>query len=525
MQAKIGSIALMSLGFALYRSAASYFYSSGMGLAETSVGFVSDTGFVLVANLVICIFAAVILLASRKGFLRGEPLPQWPVFCLVAIGAVFCELGPVLGLSYALSVGIAAVTCGITLPLLTCVWLDIFTAQEDPSAVLMQIALGDVGAFLLGLFTDALPGHSPMVFAVVALLASAGVVKWQRVSRGSTNGQRGISVPADERFSMVSTFVSFSVLVGVVGIMHTSVLGSASESLTDAPMWVARLVSLIVFLILVYPVGRGLSMGTLFKFVFPVLVAVLSLLPFLGDALGPFAGTIAIVCYQTCGMLFYVYLVREGRRLGLASPFLASLYLLGSSGCLLVGLLLGLLLNTLSASFGLSLLTLLAFAAIYPLVLSLMFALRRGRGLGDVEAGESIHQTVHVEDERADEAFDQRSSDEAPRLGAKTSPEDGSDACVSDNERLVVSAVSPTFLDKTALTTAIAQVAQQHSLTRREREILGYLVSGRSVRYIAETLVISENTAWTHAKHIYAKTGVHGKEELMDLVAAVTQTN
>lgn len=47
---------------------------------------------------------------------------------------------------------------------------------------------------------------------------------------------------------------------------------------------------------------------------------------------------------------------------------------------------------------------------------------------------------------------------------------------------------------------------------------MGYLAEGRSVRYIAETLVISENTAWTHAKRIYAKTGTHGKQEVIDLV-------
>ena len=52
----------------------------------------------------------------------------------------------------------------------------------------------------------------------------------------------------------------------------------------------------------------------------------------------------------------------------------------------------------------------------------------------------------------------------------------------------------------------------------REREILGYLARGRSARYIAEDLVISENTVWAHVKRIYAKTGVHTKQELMSAV-------
>ena len=37
-------------------------------------------------------------------------------------------------------------------------------------------------------------------------------------------------------------------------------------------------------------------------------------------------------------------------------------------------------------------------------------------------------------------------------------------------------------------------------------------------KFIAEELVISENTAWAHIKRVYAKTGVHSKQELMSVV-------
>ncbi|MEQ3364030.1 response regulator transcription factor [Raoultibacter massiliensis] len=61
-------------------------------------------------------------------------------------------------------------------------------------------------------------------------------------------------------------------------------------------------------------------------------------------------------------------------------------------------------------------------------------------------------------------------------------------------------------------------IASGADLTKREREIFGFLVRGRSAKHIAETLYISENTAWAHIKRVYAKTGVHSKQELMDLV-------
>lgn len=52
-----------------------------------------------------------------------------------------------------------------------------------------------------------------------------------------------------------------------------------------------------------------------------------------------------------------------------------------------------------------------------------------------------------------------------------------------------------------------------YSLTEREREILHLLNSGMSRQELSEHLVISQNTAKTHLKKIYAKLGVHTRAE------------
>ena len=57
-----------------------------------------------------------------------------------------------------------------------------------------------------------------------------------------------------------------------------------------------------------------------------------------------------------------------------------------------------------------------------------------------------------------------------------------------------------------------------HALTKREREILTYLIMGRSRPRIAETLCLSENTVNSHIRHIYEKTCVTNIQELLDLV-------
>lgn len=59
--------------------------------------------------------------------------------------------------------------------------------------------------------------------------------------------------------------------------------------------------------------------------------------------------------------------------------------------------------------------------------------------------------------------------------------------------------------------------ADRYGLSAREREIANLVLLGRNVPAIADLLVISQSTVQTHVKHIYEKTGVHSRQELVDL--------
>lgn len=63
-----------------------------------------------------------------------------------------------------------------------------------------------------------------------------------------------------------------------------------------------------------------------------------------------------------------------------------------------------------------------------------------------------------------------------------------------------------------------AQVAREYGLTHREEEVLALLAQGKSVPAIEKDLVISNGTAKSHVRHIYAKLDVHARDELIDLV-------
>ena len=64
---------------------------------------------------------------------------------------------------------------------------------------------------------------------------------------------------------------------------------------------------------------------------------------------------------------------------------------------------------------------------------------------------------------------------------------------------------------------ACEEAAATYGLTDRELEVMRLICKGRSKRYIAEQLVLSENTVKFHAKQLYEKLGVHSRQELMSL--------
>lgn len=65
--------------------------------------------------------------------------------------------------------------------------------------------------------------------------------------------------------------------------------------------------------------------------------------------------------------------------------------------------------------------------------------------------------------------------------------------------------------------TTCARITETYKLSNRESEILAYALRGRTSERIAGELVISKSTVDTHLRRIYAKCGVHSRQELIDL--------
>jgi DNA-binding CsgD family transcriptional regulator len=59
-------------------------------------------------------------------------------------------------------------------------------------------------------------------------------------------------------------------------------------------------------------------------------------------------------------------------------------------------------------------------------------------------------------------------------------------------------------------------LAAKYGLTKREREMLLWLIQGYSLPFIEEKMHISHSTANTHRDHIYSKLGIHSRQQLLD---------
>ena len=57
-------------------------------------------------------------------------------------------------------------------------------------------------------------------------------------------------------------------------------------------------------------------------------------------------------------------------------------------------------------------------------------------------------------------------------------------------------------------------LASEAKLTARETEVLALLARGRTIGYVADELVIAQNTAKGYVKNVYAKLGIHSRQEL-----------
>lgn len=75
------------------------------------------------------------------------------------------------------------------------------------------------------------------------------------------------------------------------------------------------------------------------------------------------------------------------------------------------------------------------------------------------------------------------------------------------------------ILRKQALVGRCNHLAQEHSLSQREEEVLLLLAQQKTIATIERELFIANGTAKAHVRHIYRKLDIHTREELFEMLA------
>lgn len=96
-------------------------------------------------------------------------------------------------------------------------------------------------------------------------------------------------------------------------------------------------------------------------------------------------------------------------------------------------------------------------------------------------------------------------------------PDQASESAAS-TERAEPPATSTPAHDLTYWTAPCELLADEHALTPRETEVLIQLAQGRDLAFMENKFVLSRNTVKMHVRNVYAKLGVHSKQEVIDLV-------
>ncbi|BAK45696.1 response regulator transcription factor [Eggerthella sp. YY7918] len=393
------------------------------------------------------------------------------------VGAVLVMLDQAGAVSLSWLLPFVGACFGLGSGLMFCALQEVVAAQKVYSAGIVVFAAAGVSA-LLFFAAEALPKQAaPWVLMFV--LAPVTVVLTSVAQRSVPQTHPMFeTIPAQRRDRCREAAaelwrpllcVAFSAfIVGVVRI--GSVTGGGLLGQTNASNMVGLLVACIALLASWRYLYERVTLMRLYQILFPLTATAFLLLPLLEGGFRQVVLSLVFSIFSVTSSLMVVSCGRTARNQALPPVLVYGIFAGIVYLCSLLGSVVGLLVGA-GRNVGLAELSVVALVAVYLLSLA-MVAPRRKQGRKATEALQTEVSSLH--------------SDEAD---------------LSD----IVKA-------------RCAAVVERYGLSPRESDVLELLARGRDVPYIAEELVISKNTVRSHAKNIFAKTGVHSRQELIDLV-------
>ena len=84
-------------------------------------------------------------------------------------------------------------------------------------------------------------------------------------------------------------------------------------------------------------------------------------------------------------------------------------------------------------------------------------------------------------------------------------------------------AASPVDMQQAAMERAAATIGERFALSEREIEVLALFAQGHTQQRVADELFISKSTAHAHIQHIYTKTGLHSRQDILNYIKGMDE--
>ena len=532
-RAVFGSACLWAWGFLAYLSPVLIPAERPVGGVGIEVGFFVSQGAVVVA-------AVAIVLALRKRSVAVGRGVLLVCASLLALASALLPLTVAIDAPWPL-VGCGAI-CGVAGTLLGCAWGARYSLESrDVSAVVMVsflVAYGIYFAILL-LYVATPFVVAAQVVVVFLPLASWGLWFWDASARSGlapevfpssalstdiagspgSSGKAPGEVTAGSRELHALPWRSLGVIAvaALVGNVMASVIMGTSYEGADSlyPGGIALCACIATMALGPLTAERtAFSVAQLYRITVTFSVVGLVAILVLGAAAVPVGGALVQGCTLFFQPLVYVVVTRSTRLQGL-SPLVA--FGVGQaliSAVVLAGNLVGKLLFQMAGET-----PLLLSAVCGAGVLALFFmVVARAAQVGEEGNEEKDGGTEEMEAEtrgadRVKAAAAGRGSS-GVAAGERLFEDGGTTEAATLPNGDCAAGVGAQGEDSAAV------FARAVGLTARETEILSLLVRGRTLPYIANELFVTTGTVKTHVRHIYEKSLVNNRQELLDKVEA-----
>ena len=532
-RAVFGSACLWAWGFLAYLSPVLIPAERPVGGVGIEVGFFVSQGAVVVA-------AVAIVLALRKRSVAVGRGVLLVCASLLALASALLPLTVAIDAPWPL-VGCGAI-CGVAGTLLGCAWGARYSLESrDVSAVVMVsflVAYGIYFAILL-LYVATPFVVAAQVVVVFLPLASWGLWFWDASARSGlapevfpssalstdiagspgSSGKAPGEVTAGSRELHALPWRSLGVIAvaALVGNVMASVIMGTSYEGADSlyPGGIALCACIATMALVPLTAERtAFSVAQLYRITVTFSVVGLVAILVLGAAAVPVGGALVQGCTLFFQPLVYVVVTRSTRLQGL-SPLVA--FGVGQaliSAVVPAGNLVGKLLFQMAGET-----PLLLSAVCGAGVLALFFmVVARAAQVGEEGNEEKDGGTEEMEAEtrgadRVKAAAAGRGSS-GVAAGERLFEDGGTTEAATLPNGDCAAGVGAQGEDSAAV------FARAVGLTARETEILSLLVRGRTLPYIANELFVTTGTVKTHVRHIYEKSLVNNRQELLDKVEA-----